>query len=89
MHYSEKDFHCLEHYFSNREYDSSDEMQFTGLKDESSIELYDGDIYEQWGKVQKCEFDQVIYEIAECLIFEGDFKIIGNIYENPELLESK
>lgn len=63
-------------------------MQYTGLKDKSGKELYDGDIYSQWSEVCKCDFEQVIYEKMNCLIFEGDFEIIGNIYENPELLKA-
>ncbi|WP_276755646.1 YopX family protein [Pseudoalteromonas marina] len=61
--------------------------QFTGLKDKNGVELYDGDIYTQWGGVYKCDFKQVIYEEMNSLIFDGDFEIIGNIHENPELLQ--
>lgn len=63
-------------------------MQYTGLKDKNGVELCDGDIYSQWGEVCKCDFEQTIYEKMNCLIFEGDFEIIGNIYENPELLKA-
>lgn len=63
-------------------------LQYTGLKDKNDKELYDGDIYSQWGEVRKCDFEQTIYEKMNCLIFDGDFEIIGNVYENQELLKA-
>ena len=62
-------------------------MQYTGLKDKNSKELYHDDIYVKWGKTLKCDFEQTIYDKMECTIFDGDFEIIGNIHENPELIK--
>lgn len=71
-------------------------MQFTGLTDKNGKEIYEGDIV-QWGAGVK---ETVIFRAAKFCI-EGidgysipmlkkdctDFEIIGNIYENPDLLK--
>ena len=61
-------------------------MQYTGLKDKNGKEIYEGDIVRIAG--------YGLYEVGYPFItlfqshFENDVEeIIGNIYENPELLK--
>ncbi len=96
-------------------------MQYTGLKDGSGKEIYEGDIVsvksiiydtiEPFEKSTKIEF-QIFCEVIWCnkiagydlKKIDGDnkpgawgfynenvnpFEVIGNIYENPELINSK
>ena len=87
MLYSDRHYFGLEDFFSQHPSETSDDMQFTGLKDKNGKGLYEDDIYVKWGKTLKCDFEQTIYDKMECTIFDGDFEIIGNIYENPELIK--
>ena len=74
-------------------------MQYTGLKDKNGREIYEGDIVRfKDGLIAKVEFDPEFG--AFVVVSEDDVvplyrlmrlepEVIGNIYENPELLEGK
>ena len=81
-----------------RDFEEVELMQYTGLKDKNGKEIYEGDIYHVGDK--NIRYLVVWFDSG----FEGkqlrstsyagleswakDIEILGNIYENPELLEN-
>lgn len=81
-------------------------MQYTGLKDKHSKEIYEGDIlarragYNNPEIIRKGTVEFVNGKYENCLYYPHKqrrylfdsasiYEVIGNIYENPELLEAK
>lgn len=95
---------CLEHRYKDKftvtafDVDFKTVGQYTGLRDKKGKDIYEGDIIEDILTAEKevIEFHGNMFALVSYksrfffTVFRSDEKqIIGNIYDNPELLEGE
>lgn len=72
---------------SRIEIDHNTICQYTGFIDKNDTKIFESDIVNaSWGYKGLVDLDNLIYASMECRISD-DIEVIGNIFDNPELLE--
>lgn len=63
-------------------------MEYTGLLDKQNKEIYEGDIVTHWKEKRIInDLFELGHWLSECTFDPECAEVIGNIYENPELLK--
>ena len=99
IYFSNENINCYEY----TEFKDIELMQYTGLKDMREKEIYEGDIvklranhgigvvkyYDEWGAFVVEYIKPRPLSVLGINYYKEDTEILGNIYENPELLGGK
>ena len=86
--------------YNYRSFYDIDLMEYTGLKDKNEKEIYEGDIvklrnnngigvvkyYDEWGAFVVEYIKPKPLVVLGMSYYKENIEVIGNIYENPELL---
>ena len=97
MFFSNENVNCYEH----ADFKDIELMQYTGLKDKNNKEIYEGDIvklranhgigvvkyYDEWGAFVVEYIKPRPLTVLGMNYYKEDIEILGNIYENSELIK--